>query len=59
MAKDILNQSIFVLLHPDDLPDFLGVFGKVLQTEHSQYYGLIVFAAKTPDIVSLSDLPLH
>ncbi len=33
--KDILNQSIFVLLHPDDLPDFLGVFGKVLQTEHS------------------------
>ena len=35
MAKDILNQSIFVLLHPDDLPDFLGVFGKVLQTEHS------------------------
>ncbi len=33
--KNIVNQSIFVLLHPDDLPDFLGVFGKVLQTEHA------------------------
>ncbi len=33
VKKDIVHQSFFVLLHPDDLPDFLGVFGKVLQTE--------------------------